>query len=90
MFELTDEAYNYLKEKITKINKSNIKIDFNDYDDFKTTYFSIFPDGSMKDDKGIVTCNLLKESMDDCISHINVTNHSTRRKTFKEFEEVDN
>ena len=84
IFSITNEQFRQLKEEISKINKSDTLIDFNDIDDLETTYFSIFPDGLLKDNKGNVTCNLLTDSIDKCIENTNLTNHIARRMRYNE------
>ena len=84
IFSITNEQFRQLKDGISKMNKSETLIDFNDTEDFETTYFSIFPDGSLKDNKGNVTCNLLADSIDKCIENINLTNHIARRMRYNE------
>lgn len=85
-FAVTDEEYNKLKSRILAVTAdSDVQIDFNDYDDFRTTYFSIFPNGTLKDNAGNVTCNILTDSIDECISSIDLSNHLVRRKAFSKF-----
>lgn len=84
IFSITNEQFKQLKDEISKMNISDTLIDFNDTDDFETTYFSIFPDGSLKDNNGNVTCNLLVDSIDKCIENINLTNHIARRTRYNE------
>lgn len=85
-FSITDEDYKKLTDTIISITSgTDTQIDFNDYDDFRTTYFSIFPNGTLKDNTGNITCNILKDSIDDCISSIDLTNHITRKKAFEKF-----
>ena len=85
-FLITDEQYDYLINSINLITQgTDVQIDYNNYNDFKTTYFSIFPDGTLKDNSGNVTCNILNDSIDECISSIDLTNHILRRKAFEHF-----
>ena len=75
-----------LKDKVlAATTNSDVQIDFNDVEDFRTTYFSIFPNGTLKDNTGNVTCNILFDSLDECISSIDLTNHILRRKAFSQF-----
>lgn len=86
VFSITDEQYAELKDRILfATSDSEVQIDFNDYEDFRTTYFSIFPNGTLKDNTGNVTCNILFDSLDECISSIDLTNHILRRKAFSQF-----
>lgn len=85
-FIIDDEDFKNLTDTISFITDgSGIQVDFNDYEDFKTTYFSIFPDGTLKDNTGCVTCNILHDSIDECILSIDLTNHLTRKKAFESF-----
>lgn len=85
-FAVTDADYSELKSRImTMTSDSEVQIDFNDYDDFRTTYFSIFSNGTLKDNAGNVTCNILNDSIDECISSIDLSNHLVRRKAFSKF-----
>lgn len=87
-YTISDEDYELLKAKIVSVTKSSdIQIDFNDFDDFRTTYFSIFPNGTLKDNVGNVTCNILNDSLDDCIASIDLTNHLVRKIAFSKFVE---
>ena len=86
VFSITDEQYAELKDRILLATcDTEVQIDFNDYEDFRTTYFSIFPNGTLKDNTGNVTCNILFDSLDECISSIDLTNHALRRKAFSQF-----
>ncbi|MBQ4584434.1 MAG: radical SAM protein [Bacilli bacterium] len=85
-FSITDEDYKNLKDRIMIITKdANVQIDFNDFEDFRTTYFSIFSNGTLKDNTGNVTCNILQDSIAECISSIDLTNHMTRKKAYEKF-----
>lgn len=85
-FSITDEDYKNLADTIMVITDgSDTQIDFNDYEDFRTTYFSIFPNGTLKDNTGNVTCNILQDSIDECIASIDLTNHMTRKRAFERF-----
>ena len=85
-FGITDEQYAELKDRILlATSDSEVQIDFNDYEDFRTTYFSIFPNGSLKDNTGSVTCNILFDSLDECIASIDLSNHTLRRQAFSKF-----
>lgn len=85
-FSITNEEFKNLSEKISLLTiSSNVQVDYNDYDDFLTTYFSIFPNGTLKDNTGNVTCNILTDSLDECINSINLSNHITRRRIYKKF-----
>lgn len=85
-FTITDEDYKNLTDTIMVItNGTDTQIDFNDFEDFKTTYFSIFSNGTLKDNTGNVTCNILQDSIDECIASIDLTNHITRKRAFERF-----
>lgn len=86
LFSITDEQYSELKDRVlAATTNSDVQIDFNDVEDFRTTYFSIFPNGTLKDNTGNVTCNILFDSLDECMSSIDLTNHVLRRKAFSQF-----
>ncbi len=85
-FSITDEELEELKQKILQVTvNTQIQIDFNDYKEFKTTYFSIFPNGTLKDNSGKVTCNILNDSVADCIKSIDLSHHIVRKKVFEKF-----
>lgn len=85
-FNITDSQYEKLMDRIMLIpDCKNTQIDFNDYDQFETTYFSIFPDGTLKDNTGNVTSNILFNSIEECIDSIDLTNHYLRKRSFKNF-----
>lgn len=83
---ITDDEFAELCEEVSSLTRfTNVQVDFNDYNDFLTTYFSIFPNGTLKDNAGNVTCNMLTDSLDDCINSINLSNHFLRRRAYKNF-----
>ena len=85
-FSITDGEYEELKQKILQVTvDAPTQIDFNDYEEFKTTYFSIFPNGTLKDNSGNVTCNILSDSIDDCIKSIDLSHHIVRKRAFENF-----
>lgn len=86
VFSITNEDYINLIDTVMSITSdTDTQIDFNDFEDFRTTYFSIFPNGTLKDNTGRVTCNILQDSIDECIDSIDLTNHITRKRAFERF-----
>lgn len=84
-FNISDQEYLNLTEIIKKMPITDTQVDFNDFEEFKTTYFSIFPNGDLKDNAGKVTCNILESSIDECIKNIDLTNHLVRKRAFERF-----
>lgn len=86
IFSVSDEEYDKLCNQIELLTAfKDVQVDYNNYEDFLTTYFSIFPDGTLKDNTGKVTCNILNDSLEECIDSIDLSNHVLRKKAFEQF-----
>ena len=82
MFSLDDSQIKSVSEFVYNKNKKNkkIKIHFNDFNEFTTSYFSIYPDGSIENMSFEVVGNLLNDDISDIlkIKEKELINHNLR------------
>lgn len=69
MFYLNDKEFKEIEEQILDLQKEqkNIKIQFNDLEDFTTSYFNVYPDGSIENSKDEDIGNLLDTSIHEIL-----------------------
>ena len=82
LFYLSDAESKQVETTIHYLNQNDkIKIHYNDFDEFVTSYFNIFPDGSIENNDNECIGNLLDNSISDIlmIKKQELTNHSLRR-----------
>ena len=82
MFYLNDNESKEVEKFInSKINDTKIKIHYNDFNEFTTSYFNIYPDGSIENMKDEDIGNLLRD--DICyileLKSKELTNHNLRK-----------
>lgn len=83
LFKITDEESKQIESWIKNLNKTNknIKIQYNDYDEIATSYFSIYSDGSIENKLNQVVGNLLTTKIEDIlkIKKDELQNHNLRK-----------
>lgn len=83
LFEITDIQSKKIEAWIKKLNNQNksIKIQYNDYDEIATSYFSIYPDGSVENKYNEVVGNLLTDSIQNILKakEKELQNHNLRK-----------
>ncbi len=87
LFYLNDESSEQVKKIVAKLNdNSRFKIHYNDFDEFTTSYFNIYPDGSIENSKDEDIGNLKEMSILDIINlkKEDLINHNMR----KNYEEL--
>lgn len=69
LFEITNESSNEIQKWIINLNNDNknIKIQYNDYDEIATSYFSIYPDGSVENKNNEIVGNLLNKPIQEIL-----------------------
>lgn len=83
IYMISDAQFDSLKNIL--ISDSEMVIQFNDYNEFENSYISIFPNGDMNNNKGVVIGNILNDGFDHCIQKCNISQHYIRKEANKGF-----
>ncbi len=83
LLSITDEEYKTISEKLSLV-MSPFQIEFNDTADFETSYFSIYPNGDLKNERAEVVANVLKEKINSSISKIKLDTHYVRQRNYEQ------
>ena len=82
MFRLDDSQIRSISEYVNQKNKAKntIKIHFNDMNEFETSYFTIYPDGSVENMQNEEVGNLLKDDISNIlkVKQYELVNHEMR------------
>lgn len=84
LFEITNKESEKIEKwtKELKTYNKKINIEYNDYDEIATSYFSIYPDGSVENKYNEVIGNLITNSIDNIlkVKEEELQNHNLRKK----------